>query len=219
MLRRRKRRNHSHLQCSPWSQCWGTSCWCTWWPSPCPFLSAGEDASLGRRTSATEENQHFTEPSIISDQRCFHECLLQRPSSWLWVNHQNRCSPMWNEKAQRVYNLNCNRSHSLFPVCKNESYPTTLFLFFTLGITNVCWAHFWACDAYLADRNRDTRGLTVRENNWNLRRLTALTNFLLALPFYVKKRLGCSFRAADCVSMHIYKQGSVSRPPISHHII
>lgn len=53
----------------------------------------------------------------------------------------------------------------------HESYPTTLFLCFTLGITKVCWAHPAHCG----------------ENNWNLRRPTALTNFLLALPFCSKK--------------------------------
>lgn len=73
MLRRQKRRNHSHLQCSLWSQCWGISCWCTWWPSPCPFLSAGEDASLGRRTSATEHTTtafywtlHYLRSALLS---------------------------------------------------------------------------------------------------------------------------------------------------------
>lgn len=102
-----RRQNHSHLQCSLWSQCWGISCWCTWWPSPCPFLSAGEDASLGRHMSATEDTTTgFTERCIISGQRCFYYWLLQQPSSWPWVNHQNRWSPMWNIKAQCVYNLN-----------------------------------------------------------------------------------------------------------------
>lgn len=50
-----QRATQINLQCFLWSRCWGISCWCTWWPSPCPCPSAGEGASLGRHRSVTKD--------------------------------------------------------------------------------------------------------------------------------------------------------------------
>lgn len=51
----RGQRLQSNLQCFLWSQCWGISCWCTWWQTPCPCLSGGRDASWGLHRSVKEE--------------------------------------------------------------------------------------------------------------------------------------------------------------------
>lgn len=95
-------RVQSHLQCFLWSQCWGISCWCTWWPSPCPYLLAGEGVSLGRHRSVTKDAATmFTEWwrtlfSLILSTATFQVSwgqpseLLQSGCHWQQLSHVKR---------------------------------------------------------------------------------------------------------------------------------
>lgn len=111
------------LRCSPWSRCWGISCWCTWWQIPWLYRSGRTAAVWALHTTGRQVFfSHFSfipffvclflfwsqklENNICERKTMFHPLFKELRWSWArilasnWVTDRKRLQQLKRVSAE-----------------------------------------------------------------------------------------------------------------------